>query len=75
MSRPDLTDFEGRDADGVPLSDALAELKRELGQRRRLYPRWIAQGTLEKAEAQRRLERLKRALRAVEEQLAAERLL
>lgn len=71
---PDLSGLEGRD-EGVLLSDALSELKRELNQRRKLYPGWIAKGTLEKAEAQRRMERMKRAIRAIEGQLAAERLL
>ena len=37
-------------------ADKLKELNRELAMRRRLYPKWVADGSIEQAAANRRIE-------------------
>jgi len=48
------------------MSEAVSELKRELGIRRRCYSRWVADGKLTDVEAVDRLERMEKALEVVE---------
>jgi len=48
------------------LAEAVSELKRELGIRRRCYSRWIADGKLSDVDAEDRLERMEKALGIVE---------
>lgn len=48
------------------LAEAVSELKRELGIRRRCYSRWVADGKLTDVEAVDRLERMEKALEVVE---------
>lgn len=51
----------------ISLADELAEVRREMRLRERVYPRWVADGTLAAAVAERRLA----ALLAVAQRLAA----
>ena len=46
----------------IPLADQIKEAKRELAMRERLYPGWIAKGTLKQADADRQLERMRAVL-------------
>lgn len=50
--------------------EAATEIRRELHQRERVFPQWVASGRLEQREADRRMARLRRALEIVE--IAAE---
>ena len=50
----------------IPLQEQLAEVRREIALRERVYPRWISQGKLEPTKAQRKLA----TLRAVADTLA-----
>lgn len=50
----------------VALADQIAEVKRELGQRRRLYPRWVGEGRITKEGADRALSRMEAALATIE---------
>jgi hypothetical protein len=47
--------------------EAATELRREIHQRERVYPRWVADGRLDQKEADRRAARMQRALEIVEE--------
>lgn len=51
----------------VSLSDQIAEVKRELRLREINYPRWIAAGKMNQAEADRQLERMRAVLATLEE--------
>jgi len=46
----------------VTLSDQIAELKREMAMRERLYPGWIERGTLRRDAADRQMARTRAAL-------------
>ena len=46
--------------------EALSEINRELGVRRRCYTRWISDGKLDSVEATDRMERMERAAEIVE---------
>jgi hypothetical protein len=48
------------------LPEQIAEVKRELSTRKRVYPRFVAAGTLGVSEATRRTKRLEAALRTLE---------
>lgn len=52
--------------------EAATELKRELHQRSRVYPRWVADGRLDQVEADRRNARMQKALEIVEQAAKAE---
>jgi hypothetical protein len=49
----------------VSLDEQLAELDRELGMRRKLYPRWIVAGTLKRDRADAQLAALEAARETV----------
>lgn len=51
----------------ITLDQVLAELRRELGMRRSLYPRWVAQGKLTQATADHRIEAIERTIEIIEE--------
>ena len=53
-------------SDAVTAREAATELRREIHQRARVYPRWVADGRLEQREADRRAARMQRALEIVE---------
>lgn len=46
----------------IPLSDQIACVERELKFRRRLYPHWVANGKMEKAEADTEIARMEAVL-------------
>jgi hypothetical protein len=46
----------------IPLLDQIAELERELGYRRRVFPKWIADGRMQAAAAARRMSAMEAAL-------------
>ena len=48
-------------------TDVLGELRRELALRQRVYPAWIAKGTLAQAKADRQIALLKAAIAKIEE--------
>lgn len=54
----------------ISLADQIKEVKRELAMRERLYPGWIAKGTLKQADADRQLERMRAALATLHELVA-----
>lgn len=47
------------------LEDAIAEVRRELALRDRVYPSFVARGTMKKATGDLQIKRLERALRAL----------
>ncbi len=47
------------------LEDAIAEVRRELALRDRVYPSFVARGTLKKATGELQIKRLERALKAL----------
>lgn len=51
----------------IPLASQLAEVRREIAYRERVYPRWVENGKIKAAAAQWHLE----CMRAVERTLAA----
>lgn len=65
-------------ADGaahIPLAEQIAEVKREIGLRRRVYPGFIAAHRLKQADGDRQIARLEAVLATLEELAAKERLL
>lgn len=52
--------------------EALSEIARELGVRRRCYGRWVQDGKLSDVDATDRMERLERALELVEKYVSLE---
>lgn len=46
----------------IPLSEQIAEVGREVGLRRRVYPRLVGMGQLERAAAEHHLKRMSAAL-------------
>lgn len=50
----------------IPLSDQLAEVRREIGMRRKAYPRWISLGRMTQQQADRGIA----AMEAVRDTLA-----
>ena len=51
----------------ITTADMLDELRRELALRQRVYPAWIAKGTLAKPKAERQLAVLKAAIARLDE--------
>lgn len=47
--------FPAATPDDVRIEDKIAEIERELGMRRTLYPKWVAEGKLQQADAHRRI--------------------
>lgn len=62
--QPSLDDFFP-----ITTAEIIAEVKRELEQRRRLYPRWVADGKIAEKTAARRLAIMATILRDLEEPL------
>ena len=57
----------------VTLKDMIAEVKRELGMRKRLYPTWwVAGGKLDRAEGERRILVMQAILAKLEAELRAD---
>lgn len=54
----------------ITTRDMLDELRRELAMRERLYPGWIAKGTLAKPKADRQIAVLKAVIFKIEEKLS-----
>lgn len=50
----------------IPLSDQIAEVKRELALRRNVYPQFVARGKMEQAEADTHMLRMEGALATLE---------
>lgn len=46
----------------IPLDDQIAEIERELGMRRRVYPHMVAKGTYDQGQADRQVARLEAVL-------------
>lgn len=59
----------------IPIADQLSELRREMKQRDRVYPRWIADGRLQQADADLRRARLQAAIETLEGLAAKDRLI
>jgi hypothetical protein len=59
----------------VPIADQVAEVKREIGQRERVFPRWVAEGRLKPHLADRRLEAMRDVLGTLERVQAEGRLI
>jgi len=55
----------------MTVRDKYVEVKRELALRRRLYPRWVAEGKLPEREASRRIAVLHAIMEDYERELAA----
>jgi hypothetical protein len=51
--------------------DMIAELRREIGLRKRLYPAWWAEGKLDRAEGERRIAVMQAILHKLEEEMKA----
>lgn len=62
-------------APGIPLSDQLACVKRELTQRRRVYGRWVEAGRMTKAKMDHEIAAMEAVLVTVEAAAAGERLI
>lgn len=60
MAEPALSVLD-EDLSDVTLAEEIADVKRELAMRERVYPRWISAGKLNQAKADRQL----RVMRAV----------
>lgn len=56
----------------ITTRDMLDELRRELALRQRLYPAWIAKGTLAGPKAERQLAVIKAAIVRIEESMSYE---
>lgn len=64
-----MTEQGSLDIDQPPdLTEQLAELERELAIRRRVYPRWVADGQLRKDVAEYRIRVLEAAIETVKRQ-------
>jgi hypothetical protein len=55
-----------------PVADVVAELRRELAMRQRVYPRWVASGKLTATDMQRRISLLEAAIALIECEQAPE---
>lgn len=55
--------------------ELVAEARREVGYRRRVYPRWVDAGKIDKAKADRQLQLMEAIVAALETQAGKERLL
>src|SRR5690606_61685 len=64
--RPPRRAHRGRSM-SVPIRDQIAELKREIRTRERVFPKWVADGRLDAAEAERRVTRMRAALESLYE--------
>lgn len=53
-------------APGITLERQVAEIRRELGMRRRKYPEWVAAGRMTQAQADERLDAMTAALETIE---------
>lgn len=59
----------------VPLSDQIAAVRREIGMRKNVYPRWILNGKMPAAKAASEMSAMEAVLATLEELDAKERLL
>lgn len=59
----------------IPITDQVACVKRELAKRRHVYPRLVAAGKMQQAEADRETSRMRAVLATLEEVASKERLL
>lgn len=59
----------------IPLSDQIACVTRELGMRRRVYPRWIESGRMRQEESDREIARMEAVLATLQGLAEKERLL
>jgi len=59
----------------IPLSDQIACVTRELGMRRRVYPKWIESGRMKQDEADREIARMEAVLATLQGLAEKERLL
>jgi len=51
----------------IPLKKQIQCVAREIKMRERCYPRWVRQGRMKEAEAQRELERMRAVLHTLQE--------
>jgi hypothetical protein len=51
----------------ISLDDQVKEVKREIAMRKRVYPRWVAQGKMDKALADKKLAIMEAALATLED--------
>jgi hypothetical protein len=61
-----MTDFE-LSSGVVPIEKQIQCVAREIKMRERCYPRWVRQGRMKEAEAQRELERMRAVLHTLQE--------
>ena len=61
-------------APGVTLERQVAEVRRELGMRRRKYPEWVAAGRMTRGQAEERLEAMEAVLATLEDLRKAQKL-
>ena len=59
----------------VPLAEQIACVTREIGMRRRVYPRWIQAGRMKQDEADREIARMEAVLATLQGLAEKERLL
>lgn len=59
----------------IPITDQVACVKRELAKRRHVYPRLVAAGKMQQADADREISRMQAVLATIEDAAAKERLL
>ncbi len=50
----------------ITLDRQVAEVRREVGLRRRVYPRWVSQGKMTQVEADRRIEAMEAVQKTLE---------
>lgn len=55
------------DAGVIPIEQQIQCVAREIKMRERCYPRWVAQGRLKEADAQREIERMRAVLHTLQE--------
>lgn len=61
-----MSDFR-LDAGVIPIEKQIQCVAREIKMRERCYPRWVKQGRMKEAEAQRELERMRAVLHTLQE--------
>lgn len=62
-----MTDMFPETLPDARIKPALGELRREIGMREHLYPKWVAEGRMKAVVADRQLSALKGALELIEE--------